>query len=320
MRTGARPVGSPHRRQPGRLADHRVAPEGPAGLRERDGPAHGGLLVGRGQQHQRAREGAVQQPPRRLQGEGEEALHVRGPEAVQAPAVLGQPERVVAPAALVIGDGVGVSGQDQPAGPPAEGRHQVLLARVSGDVLDLAREPQSRGPLRQERDHPRVALVVGRRDAAHRRLGNQPRQHGHQVRCPAHHRPIVPAPSSPCATSKGRPPIDGVDQWGQTPLKNVPVAGLADQRCLTPLIGGGCFRAGAGGRTMGTWSATLTVQPTLPWPPSFRRPLRLRLRRCRPSRVARAPRYARPAGCGRPHCPTSRRWSPWSRRASTPTG
>ena len=110
-----------HRAHGGGLADHRVAGLGPAQFDDGLGTVHGALLIGGGEDDQWCAQLFGPVDARRLDGEGEEGLHVRGPQAIQTLVLFGQLEGVKVPVALVIGDGVGVTGQHQAAGTLAQG-------------------------------------------------------------------------------------------------------------------------------------------------------------------------------------------------------
>jgi hypothetical protein len=141
------------------------------GLGQGAGAGHGAFLVAGGEDQQRLAQGLVQQRQQRLDGDGEEALHVAAAQAIPAAIALVQAQRVAFPQRLVVGHGVGVPGQHQAAGAAAQARQQVELAR--GDLLQFAGEAQVAQPVGQQLHHRAVGLVQGGLGTAHRRQGEQ---------------------------------------------------------------------------------------------------------------------------------------------------
>ncbi len=132
------PLVQADRPQVGRLADHRGATQRPPAFGEGTGAGHRAFLVAGGEDHQRLAERLVEQRQQGLDGQREEALHVATAEAVPAAVALVQAQRIAAPQRFVVGHGIGVAGQHQPAGTAAVAGQQVELARR--DFPDLAAE------------------------------------------------------------------------------------------------------------------------------------------------------------------------------------
>jgi hypothetical protein len=114
------------------------------------------LVIGEGQM-----DGAFQALPEQRhggQGQGDEALHVRGAAPVELPVALGQDERIAGPGLAVDRHHVGVARQDDPArGGRADAGQQVGLVAVgagdtpAGDALvrQIALDPGDQGQVRQ---------------------------------------------------------------------------------------------------------------------------------------------------------------------------
>ena len=130
-----------------------------------------------GEQHQRLTQVPGAEPFGRGQGHGEEALHVGGAEAVEAPVARLRAERVAGPAAGVVGDRVGVSGEDQPAWPVAECGDQVDLVGMIWNLLPLDAKAEWLGPLGEQLAYAAVAHVELWIDAADRGRGDQASDH-----------------------------------------------------------------------------------------------------------------------------------------------
>ena len=154
--------------QTGGFTDHRIVGFDLGRRGDGAGARHGGLLVSGGQDAQRLAEGGQIDLLERLHDEGEEALHVDGAEPVQAVALLGYLEGILAPASLVERHRIGVTCQQQPPFPLAIGRHQVEFARQVGQCRHLALEAELAEPVGQQPDHRLVALIPARIRAADR--------------------------------------------------------------------------------------------------------------------------------------------------------
>jgi hypothetical protein len=105
------------RLEPGRLADHRRAPQRPPGLGQRTGAGHRAFFIAGGEDQQRLLERLIEQRLHRFDGQGEKALHVATAQADPAAVDFGQLQRVGLPQRAVIRHGVAVPGQHQAAGP-----------------------------------------------------------------------------------------------------------------------------------------------------------------------------------------------------------
>ena len=165
----------------GGLTDHRVAAQFAVGLEQGLGAAHAALLVGRGEQDQRVFQSAEVDLPERLEYHGEEPLHVAGPQPVPASVALGQAERIAAPARLVVGYRIGVTGQHQAVRAAAEACHQVELAGVAGNRQALDPEACGLAPFSEVVDHLGVGVIPFGADAADRRRADQVPHHFRQA-------------------------------------------------------------------------------------------------------------------------------------------
>ncbi|MNZ69887.1 hypothetical protein D3C78_882030 [compost metagenome] len=151
------PLVQADRLEPGRLADHRRTAQGPPGLGQGAGAGHRAFFVTGGENQQRLLEVVSQQGLHGFDDQGEKALHVATAQAHPAPVDLGQLERIGLPKLGVVGHGVAVPGQHQPARAAAVACQQVELARA--DLLDIAGKTQVPQPAGQQVDHRTVGLI-----------------------------------------------------------------------------------------------------------------------------------------------------------------
>ncbi|MNZ50502.1 hypothetical protein D3C78_682900 [compost metagenome] len=148
-----------HGHQAGGLTYHRIVGFDLGRRGDGTGSRHGGLFVGGSENTQRLAERLEIDLLERLHDEGEEALHVDGAEPVQAVALLGHLEGILAPAPLVEGHGIGMARQQQAAFTLAIGRHQVELAGLLRQRRHLAVEAELAEPVGQQPDHRLIALI-----------------------------------------------------------------------------------------------------------------------------------------------------------------
>ncbi len=162
------------------LADDGVAAQAALRIDQRLGADHGAFLVGGGEDDDGVFQLAGPVAARRLDGQGQEALHVRGAQAVEAIVGLGHGEGIVLPAAFVVGHGIGVAGQYQAVGAAPQGGDEVGLVAAGAERLDLGGESQAVEPFGEPVDHRPVALIIGGADAADGRQGDQLVDHGQE--------------------------------------------------------------------------------------------------------------------------------------------
>ncbi|MCY1445066.1 hypothetical protein D9M71_615690 [compost metagenome] len=112
-----------------------------------------------------------QQRLHRLDDQGEEAFHVATAKTHPAAVDFGQLQRIGLPQPRIIGHGIAMPGQHQPARATAVTGEQIELARRH--LLDIAGKPQVAQPTGQQVDHRAVGLVQRRLGATDRRRGNQ---------------------------------------------------------------------------------------------------------------------------------------------------
>ena len=153
------PLVGHHRHQSGRLANHGVVGFQFGRRGDGAGPRHGGLFVGSGENTQRLVELGEVNLFERLDDKGEEALHIDGAEAIEAVALFGHLEGVLAPAPLIERHRIGVTRQQQTALPLTDRRHQIELARQIGERRYLALKTELTEPVSQQPDHRLVALI-----------------------------------------------------------------------------------------------------------------------------------------------------------------
>ena len=108
-----------------------------------------------------------------LHHDREKAFHIRRSQTVKTAVFLRQPEGVLAPRGFVVRHRIGMPGQHQAASAFAEARHQVDLVRPAADGHGLDTETQVGKPVRKQLYRGKVALVMARVDAAHRRRRHQ---------------------------------------------------------------------------------------------------------------------------------------------------
>ena len=159
------------RLEPGRLPDHGSAPEGTSGFDQCPGACHRRFFVARDQNQQWLFERLIKQRTHSLDHQRKKTFHVTTAKAYPAIVDFRQLQWIGLPQRFVVGHGVAMPRQYQPAGAAAKAGEQIELARI--DLLDIAVETQLGEPGRQQVDHPSIGLIQMGLGATDRRGADQ---------------------------------------------------------------------------------------------------------------------------------------------------